>query len=111
MQSVNYSYKMVELSLVQRQDNMTLVSKENKFKQNLSNCRPFCPLSTVYKIASASIANRLSRKEGNAQESIQLPYTFRPRHQGERRTHLKQRHHNKNTTSRKQKIGPTAIQK
>ena len=27
--------------------------------------------------------------EGNDQESIQLPNAFHPRHQGERRTHLK----------------------
>ena len=40
-------------------------------------------------------------KEGNDQESKQLPNTFRPSHQKERRTHLKQRHRNENTTSRK----------
>ena len=58
-----------------------------------------------------------NRKEGNYQESIQLPNTFRPRHQRERRTHLKQQHRNQNTTSRKPKvqllsqiIGQTAIQ-
>ena len=44
-----------------------------------------------------------NRKEHIDQESIQLPNTFRPRHQTERRTHLKQRHHNQNTTSRKPK--------
>ena len=43
------------------------------------------------------------RTEGNDQESIQLPNTFRPRHQTERRTHLKQRHHNQNSTSRNPK--------
>ena len=43
----------------------------------------------------------LNRKEGYDQESIQLPNTFRLRHQRERRTHLKQRHHNQNTTCRK----------
>ena len=44
-----------------------------------------------------------NRKEGNDQEPIQLPNIFRPRHQRERRTHLKQRHRNQNTTSRKPK--------
>ena len=44
-----------------------------------------------------------NRKEGNGQESIQLPNTFRQRHQRERRTHLKQRHHNQNTSGRKPK--------
>ena len=33
-----------------------------------------------------------SRKKGNDHESIQLPNTFRPRHQREKRMHLKQRH-------------------
>ena len=45
----------------------------------------------------------IERTEGNDQESIQVPNTFRPRHQRERRTHLKQRHHNQNITSRKPK--------
>ena len=55
--------------------------------------------------------------EDNALESIQSPNTFRPRHQRERRTHLKQRHYNQNTTKQKAKssfpkIGRTAaIQK
>ena len=59
----------------------------------------------------------VNRKEGNDQESIQLPKTFRPKHPRERRTHLKQQHHNQNITSRKtkgqylsQKIGQMAIQ-
>ena len=58
-----------------------------------------------------------NRKERNVQQSIQLPNTFRPRLQRERRTHLKQQHHNQNATSRKskgqfrsQKNGQTAIQ-
>ena len=63
-----------------------------------------------------SLQNFFNRKEGNDQKSIQLPNTFRPSHQGKRKTHLKQRLHNQNTTSRKPnrqffpKIGQTAIQ-
>ena len=48
----------------------------------------------------------MNRKEGNDQESIQLPNTFHsktPRHQRGRRTHIKKWHHNQNTTSRKLK--------
>ena len=45
----------------------------------------------------------VNRKEGNDQESIWLPNTFRPRHQTERSMHLKQRHHNQNTTNWKTK--------
>ena len=59
MRSVNYSYKIKELSLVQRQGIITLLLKENKTRQKLTNYRPICFLNTIYKIASASIANRL----------------------------------------------------
>ena len=41
------------------------------------------------------------KKEGNDQVSIQLPNPFRPRNQRERRSCLKQLHHNQNTTRRK----------
>ena len=61
---------------------------------------------------------RENRKEGNDQESIQLPKPFCPRHQRKRRTHLKQRHHNQNilqAESQKDsffpKIGQMAMQK
>ena len=47
--------------------------------------------------------NVLNRKDGNDQETIQLPNTFRSRLQRERKKHLKQRHHNQNTTSKNPK--------
>ena len=55
MRSVNYSYSIGELSLIQRQGIITLIPKENKSRQK----KPICLLDTVYKIASASIANRI----------------------------------------------------
>ena len=45
----------------------------------------------------------INKTEGNDQESIQLPNTFRPRHQRKNKTHLQQRHHNQNTANRKPK--------
>ena len=57
-----------------------------------------------------------NRKKGNDQESIQLPNTFRPRHQRERSMHLKQWYHNQTLQEKRQKdnyfpkIGQTAIQ-
>ena len=45
----------------------------------------------------------IDRKEGNDQESIRLPNTFRPRYQRGKRPHLKQQYHNQNSTSRKPK--------
>ena len=59
MRSVNYSYKTGQLSLVQTQGIITLIPKENKSRQNLTNYRPICLLNTVYKIAFVSIVNRL----------------------------------------------------
>ena len=47
--------------------------------------------------------NKVNSKEGSDQESIQLPNNFRQRHQRERMTHLKQRHHNQNTKAESQK--------
>ena len=66
-------------------------------------------------------STKVSKKDRKAgirnQEWTQLPNTFRPRHQRERRAHLKQRRHSQNTTSRKPKgqflslkNGQTAIQ-
>ena len=45
----------------------------------------------------------INRNEGNDQESIQLPNTFRQRQQRERRTHLEQRHYNKTPQAESQK--------
>ena len=67
----------------------------------------FCKQEVIKTVASGCCTLKrkapfaINRKEGNDQESIQLPKTFCPRHQRERRMHLKQRHHNQNTTSRK----------
>ena len=52
-------------------------------------------------INGVAMAKVLKGKEGNDQESIQLPNTFHSKHQRGRRTFLKQRHHNQNITSRK----------
>ena len=59
MRSVNYSYNIGELSLIQRQGIITLIPKENKSRQKITNYRPICLLNTVYKIGSALIANRI----------------------------------------------------
>ena len=55
-----------------------------------------------------------NRNEVNDQESIQLPNTFRPRHLPSKtpkgkKSAIKARHHNQNTTSRNPKNGQTAI--
>ena len=57
--SINYSYRMEELSITQRQGIITCIPKENKPKHLLKNWRPLTLLDTVYKIASGTIANRL----------------------------------------------------
>ena len=57
--SVNYSYNIGELSSILRQGIITLIPRENKSRQKISNYSPICLLNTVYKKASASIANRI----------------------------------------------------
>ena len=59
LRSINYGYDIGELSIVQKQGIITLIPKENKSRQTLTNYRPICLLNTVYKLASASIANRI----------------------------------------------------
>ena len=59
MQSVNHSYNIGELSLIQIQGIITLIHNKNKSRQKITNYRPICLLKTVYKIASASIAYRI----------------------------------------------------
>ena len=59
MRLVKYSYNIGELSLIQRQGIITLMPKENKCKPKMTYYRSKCLLNTVYKIASASIANRI----------------------------------------------------
>ena len=59
MRSVNYSYNIGQLFWIQRQGIITLIPKENKSRQKFTNYRPVCLLNKVYKIASASIANRI----------------------------------------------------
>ena len=57
--ATNYSFKMGELSTAQQQETITLIPKDNKSRQFLTNYRPICLLNTVYKIASAATAYRI----------------------------------------------------
>ena len=59
LRAINYSYEIGELSTAQQQGTITLIPKDNKSRQLLTNYRPICLLNTVYKIASAAIANRI----------------------------------------------------
>ena len=45
--------------MIQRQGIITLIPKENKSLQTITNYRPICLLNTVYMIASASMAIRI----------------------------------------------------
>ena len=63
----------------------------------------FYARSCVSSIYNSGHSISTNRKEGNDQESIKFSNTFRPRYLTERRTHLKQRHRNQNTASRRQK--------
>ena len=70
MPSVNYSYNIGESSLIQRQCIINLIPKENKPRQKITNYRLICLLNTVYKIDSASIANRIKQSLTNVSVEI-----------------------------------------
>ena len=84
---------------------MALIFKSWKHV-NYITCAYYMYISNMYTLYTSKLSLYVcqaleNRKEGNDQKSIQLPNTLRPRHQRKRRTHLKQRHHNQNATSRK----------
>lgn len=59
LRAINYSYETGEFSVAQQDGIITLIPKENKSRHLLTNYRPICLLNTVYKLASAGIANRI----------------------------------------------------
>ena len=59
LRGINHSYNIGELSVSQQEGIITLIPKENKSRLLLTNYRPICLLNTIYKLASAGIANRL----------------------------------------------------
>lgn len=61
LRSLNYGYRIGNLSVTQKQGIITCIPKPNKCRQTLKNWRPISLLNVVYKLASAVIANRLKR--------------------------------------------------
>ena len=59
LRSLNCSFRKGELSISLRQTIITCLPKGNKPREKLKNWRPLSMLSVVYKIASASLANRI----------------------------------------------------
>lgn len=59
VRSINEGFHKGQLSISQRQGNIICIPKEGKPKRFIKNWRPISLLNTVYKIASACIANRL----------------------------------------------------
>ena len=59
--SLNHSYNIGELTLLQKQSIITLLPKKDKDLTNLGNWRPISLLNTDYKIGTKVIANRLRK--------------------------------------------------
>ena len=58
LRSVNYGYKIGEMSITQKQGIITCIPKGDKPRQFMKNWRPISLLNTVYKLASSCIAER-----------------------------------------------------
>ena len=61
LRSLNYSFKIGELPWSLRQCVITCLPKPDKPRDLLNNWRPISLLSSIYKLASASIANRIKK--------------------------------------------------
>ena len=61
LRSANTGFCKGTLSPSMRQGNIVLIPKENKPKRYIKNLRPISLLSTIYKIISACIANRMKQ--------------------------------------------------
>lgn len=59
VRSINHAFDTGELSITLKQGVITCIPKGNKDKRYIKNWRPISLLNTAYKIASASIAQRL----------------------------------------------------
>ena len=59
LRGINHSDNIGELSVSQQEGIITIIPKENKSRWLLTNYRPIYLLNTIYKLASAGIANRL----------------------------------------------------
>ena len=59
--SVNYAFKMGELSISQKRGIITLIPKTDKNKVFLDNWRPISLLNTDYKIATKAVAARIAK--------------------------------------------------
>ena len=59
LRALNYSFKSGTMPLTLRQCIITCLPKPGKQRELLSNWRPLSMLSVIYKLASASIANRI----------------------------------------------------
>ena len=58
LNSIYYRYRIVSLSITQKQGVITCIQKPNKSRVNFKNWRPFLLLDGIYKLASAVTSNK-----------------------------------------------------
>ena len=61
LRSINYSFKLGNLSTTMRQCIINCIPKGNKPREYLKNWRPISLINVTYKLASSSIANRIKQ--------------------------------------------------
>ena len=72
--SLNYSFEIGDMTVMQKQGLISLLPKKNKDLGNLNNWRPLTLLNTDYKIVTKTISNRIKKYISNIIENSQTGF-------------------------------------
>ena len=74
LSSLNYSFEIEDLTVMQKQGLISLLPKKNNDLGNLNNWRPLTLLNTDYKIVTKTISNRIKKYISNIIENSQTGF-------------------------------------